>query len=96
MKFLAWDETQNATRRKARGVVFEDIAFHLERGDILDILEHPSPDRCSGRRVFVVQHYDEVFLVPFVENERNVLLKTVIRGPKAANQHVDEEANDEA
>ena len=41
---LAWDEAQNTTRRKARAIVFEDIAFHLERGDILDILEHPNAD----------------------------------------------------
>lgn len=37
MKFLAWDEAQNATRRKGRGVVFEDAVIHIERGDVPDI-----------------------------------------------------------
>lgn len=30
----------NAGRRRTRGIAFEDIAFHIERGDLLDILEH--------------------------------------------------------
>ena len=96
MKFLAWDEAQNTTRRKARAIVFEDIAFHLERGDLLGILEYPNPDRYVGQRVFVVRRYDEVFLVPFVEDERAVFLKTIIPGPKTTDQHLGEEAGHEA
>ncbi len=39
--------------------------FHIERGDLLDILEHPNPDRYAGQCVFVVQRDDYVYLVPF-------------------------------
>lgn len=45
MKFLVWDEAQNGTRRKARGVVFEDAVFHIERGDILDRLSRHVRER---------------------------------------------------
>jgi hypothetical protein len=58
---------------------FEDIVFHIERGDLLDILEHPNPDRYAGQRLFVVQREDCVYLVPFVEDEHTVFLKTIIR-----------------
>jgi hypothetical protein len=44
---------------------FEDIVFHIERGDLLDILEHPNPDRYAGQRIFVVRREDYVYLVPF-------------------------------
>jgi hypothetical protein len=40
--------------------------FHIERGDLLDILAHPNPDRYAGQRIFVVRRDDYVYLVPFV------------------------------
>ena len=39
---------------------FEDIVFHIERGGVLDILEHPNPERYAGQRLFVVQRGDLV------------------------------------
>ena len=74
--------------------MFEDIASHLERGEILDILEHPNPDRYMGQRVFVVRRYDEVLLVPFVEDEHTVFLKTIIPSRKATKQYLGEESDD--
>jgi hypothetical protein len=38
-------DARNAKLRKERGIGFEDVVFHIERGDLLDILEHPNPDR---------------------------------------------------
>jgi hypothetical protein len=43
---------------KERGIGLEDVVFHIERGDLLDILEHPNPDRYAGQRIFVVQRDD--------------------------------------
>ena len=79
VKFFAWDNAKNAKLRADRGIGFEDIVFHIERGDLLDILEHPNPDRYAGQRVFVVRRDDYVYLVPFVEDEHTVFLKTIIR-----------------
>ena len=45
VKYFAWDDAKNAKLRADRGIGFEDIVFHIERGDLLDILEHPNPDR---------------------------------------------------
>jgi hypothetical protein len=41
--------------RAERGTRFEEIVFHIERGDLLDILEHPKADRYAGQRIFVVR-----------------------------------------
>ena len=41
--------------QEERGIGFEDIVFHIERGDLLDILEHPNPERDGGQRIFVVR-----------------------------------------
>ena len=94
MKFFAWDDATNAKLRADRGIGFEDIVFHIERGDLLDILEHPNPNRYAGQRVFVVQRDDYVYLVPYVEDEDTVFLKTIIPSRKATNQYLGEESDD--
>ena len=47
-------------------------------------MEHPNPDRYAGQRIFVVQREDYVYLVPFVEDEHSVFLKTIIPSRKIA------------
>jgi len=51
VKYFAWDDAKNAKLKADRGIGFEDIVFHIERGDLLDILEHPNPDRYAGQRL---------------------------------------------
>ena len=48
VKYFDWDDAKNAKLRAERGIGFEDIVFHVGRGDLLDILEHPSRDRYAG------------------------------------------------
>ena len=94
MKYFAWVEAKNKKLKAERGIGFEDIVFHIERGDVLDILEHPNPQRYVGQRIFVVQRDDYVYLVPFVEDERLIFLKTIIPSRKAAKQHLSKEPDD--
>jgi hypothetical protein len=50
VKYFDWDDAKNAKLRAERGIGFEDVVFHIERGNLLDILEHPNPDRYAGQR----------------------------------------------
>ena len=74
----------------------KELLESVERGDLLDILEHPNPDRYAGQRIFVVRREDSVYLVPFVEDEHTVFLKTIIPSRKATKQYLREESDDEA
>jgi hypothetical protein len=96
VKYFAWDDAKNAKLRKVRGIGFEEIAFQIERGDLLDILGHPNPDRDAGHRIFVVRREDYGYLVPFVEDEHTVFLKTIIPSRKATKEYTGEESDDEA
>ena len=95
VKYFAWDDTKNAKLRTERGIGFEEIVFHVERGDLLDILVHPNPERYGGQRIFVVRREDYVYLVPFVEDEQTVFLKTIIPSRKATKQYLGEESDHE-
>ena len=88
VKYFAWDDAKNAKLTADRGIGFEDIVFHIERGDLMDILEHPNVERYANQRIFVVQCEEYVYLVPFVEDEHTVFLKTIIPSRKAMKEYL--------
>ena len=95
MKYFSWDVEKNERLKSGRGISFEEIVFHIERGDVLDILEHPNQDRYGGQRIFVVNVGGYAYLVPFVETENEVVLKTIIPSRKATKQYLLGEAEHE-
>ena len=95
MNYFDWDDAKNAKLRTEPGIGFEDVVFHIERGDLLDILDHPNPDRYAGQRIFVDRREDYVYLVPFVEDEHTVFLNTIIPGRKTTKEYLGEESDQE-
>jgi hypothetical protein len=96
VKFVDWDAARNAKLRPERGIGFEDIVFHIKRGDLLDILKHPNPYPYGGQRIFLIRREDYVYPVPCVEDEHTVFLRTIIPSRKATTEYLGEESDDEA
>ena len=94
LKYFTWDPEKNEKLKAQRGVSFEEIVFHIERGDLLDVLEHPNQERYGGQRIFVVPMEDYVYLVPFVEDEQQVVLKTIIPSRKLTKKYLRRETED--
>ena len=90
MKCYSWSPEKNDTLRRERGVSFEDVVFHIESGDEVDIFEHPNQDRYPGQKVSVVLIEGYAYLVPFVESEDGIFLKTIIPSRKATRQYTGE------
>ena len=88
MKYFAWSAEKNESLKIEGGVSFEEVVFQIERGNLLDILEHPNQRRYPGQRIFVVDIGGYAYLVPFVENEAEIFLKTVIPNRKATNTYL--------
>ncbi len=83
MKIFTWSPEKNQTLRRERNITFEEVLFHLERGDVLDILEHPNASMYPGQNIFVINVDGYAMLVPFVESDDEVFLKTIIPSRKA-------------
>jgi uncharacterized DUF497 family protein len=88
LKYFTWDNEKNEKLKVERGVSFEDVVFHIERGDILDIVEHPNQVRYRGQRVIVVQIEDYAYLVPCVHEDEYIVLKTIIPSRKATRKYI--------
>lgn len=87
MKPISWNPEKNAFLKAERGVSFEDVVFHIMVGDVLDTIEHPNQERYPGQQIHLVAIEDYVYLVPFVESEEEVFLKTIIPSRKATKVH---------
>jgi hypothetical protein len=56
----------------------------------LDDIAHPNPDKYSGQRMFVLNIDDYVHLVPYVESQEEIFLKTIIPSRKATKEYLGE------
>ncbi len=88
MKTFAWNNEKNRLLKSERQVCFEDVIISIEMGFLLDILEHPNQDKYKGQKIFVVQIDDYVYLVPMLENETEIFLKTIIPSRKANKKYL--------
>jgi hypothetical protein len=88
MKNVQWPEEKNEFLRRKRGMSFERILFHILKGDLLDTVPHPNPSRYQGQRVFVVDIDGYCWLVPFVEDDETIFLKTAIPSRKATRDYL--------
>jgi len=88
VKYFLWSSEKNEQLKEERGISFEEVVFHVEAGDVLDILEHPNMERYAGQRIFVLEIDGYAYLVPFVEVEDGAFLKTIIPSRKATRQYL--------
>lgn len=83
-----WNEEKNEPLKEERQISFEEVVFYIAQGFLLDVLEHPSQAKYQGQKAFVVQIDDYAYLVPFVEDEREIFLKTIIPSRKATKKYL--------
>jgi uncharacterized DUF497 family protein len=88
MKYFSWNNEKNERVKQDRGVSFEEVVFYIERGQLLDVIEHPNQEKYAGQRIFIVKINDYAYLVPFVEDEREVFLKTIVPSRKATKKYL--------
>jgi uncharacterized DUF497 family protein len=96
VKYFTWDEAKNEKLKAERGIGFEDIVFLIERGHILDVLEHSNQERYHGQKILIIRRDDYAYLVPFIEDERWVVLKTIIPSRKATKKYLKGAEDNEA
>lgn len=90
MRQFDWDPEKNLYLIEERGVSFEEVIFHLQADGLLDDIEHPNPENYSHQRMFIVAIEGYAYLVPYVESDEGIFLKTIIPSRKATKQYLGE------
>ncbi len=71
-----------------RHITFEESVFCLMYGGLLDIIEHPNRQKYPNQRIFIINIDDYVYLVPLVEAEECIFLKTIIPSRKMMKKYL--------
>jgi hypothetical protein len=94
MKSINWNTEKSVVLKESRGICFEDVVFYIERGDILDDYLHPNQQAYPGQRIMVIGVANYAYLVPYIENEEELFLKTIIPSRKATQRYFGEKHED--
>jgi len=88
MPYFDWSTDKNERLKEQRDITFEEIVFHILHDGLLDVLEHPNKEQYPGQMIFVVDVEGYVYLVPYVETEESVFLKTIIPSRKMTKKYL--------
>ena len=88
MKLYDWNDEKNEILKKERDLSFEEIIFHITHDGLLDVIQHPNRDKYPHQKMFVVNVEDYVCLVPFVENDEIIFLKTIFPSRKMTKKYL--------
>jgi uncharacterized DUF497 family protein len=88
MKYFDWNVDKNDELIRERGISFEEIVFCIMHDGLLDIIEHPNKENYPNQKIFIVNIDDYVYLVPFVEDEKIIFLKTIIPSRKMTKKYL--------
>ena len=89
MRHFVWNSEKNIQLIRERGISFERVIFHIERDEILDVVKHPNPSEYPNQRMFILDIGNYAYLVPFVETETEIFLKTIIPSRKATRKYLE-------
>ncbi len=78
-----WSVIKNEKLKAERDISFEEMITAIEDGGLLDTVDTPHPQKYGGQRMFVVDFCAYVYLVPFVEDDEKIFLKTIFPSRKA-------------
>lgn len=87
MKHINWNSEKSLQLKESRGVCFEDVVYYIEKNGILADYLHPNQKSHPGRRIMVVGIDNYAYLVPYVEDEEEIFLKTIIPCRKATSKY---------
>ena len=88
MAYYKWDHEKNEKLKDERGVGFEQVVLHIERGDLIDVVKHSNQSKYPNQQMLIVKIKEYVYLVPFVEDEEGKFLKTIIPSRKATREYL--------
>lgn len=83
MKYFDWDIEKNEELKRKRGISFEEIIIAITERRLIKTLGHPNKKKYPNQKMYIVNLNDYAYLVPFVEDEEKVFLKTIIPSRKA-------------
>lgn len=85
-KVYEWDNAKNQKLLKERGISFEAIVAYIEAGAVVAVV--PGRGEFRHQKQFLIAVNSYIHIVPFVEEESRVFLKTIIPSRKMTKRYL--------
>ena len=79
-KVYDWDDVKNRKLMRERGISFEAVVSLIEGENVIAIVT--GKGKYAHQRQFIVEMNRYVYVVPFVEDDEKIFLKTIIPSRK--------------
>ena len=88
-KTIRYSLEKNEKLKSQRGISFEDVMLALESGDLLDDITHPNKEKYPNQNIFIIliRVKEYVYLIPYVEDETSIFLKTIVPSRKMTKKY---------
>jgi len=83
-----WDKEKSLLLKETRGISFEQIVVHIEQDNLIDIIGHPNGEKYSHQKILIINIDNYIYIVPFVENQNERFLKTIIPSRKFTKKYL--------
>jgi hypothetical protein len=87
---LDWDNEKSNKLKAERNICFEDIVIAIEDGGLVDLINHPNPDKYPDQKVMLVRWADYIYMIPCVKTKNGFFLKTIFPSRKATKDYFTE------
>ncbi|MCK5521258.1 MAG: toxin [Candidatus Marinimicrobia bacterium] len=88
MKPFNWNKEKNIWLKENRSVSFEDILIYLDNNCLVDDFFHPNQEKYPKQRIMAVNIKNYIYIVPYIENDVERYLKTIIPSRKATKKYL--------
>ena len=88
MKYFTWNSEKNELLASERGITFEEIVQKIELDAMIIETDHPNPEKYPNQKILIVDVDGYAYLVPFVIDQDEIFLKTIIPSRKATRKYL--------
>ena len=83
---MRWNADKSLSLKAERGVSFEEVLSAISQGGLLCVMDHPNRKKYGHQKMLVVRIRDYAYLVPCVESDSEIFLKSIMPSRKATRQ----------
>jgi len=83
VKPIRWNSEKSLSLKAERDVSFEEVLSAISQGGLIAVMDHPNRVKYRHQKMLVVAMRDYAYLVPYVESESEIFLKSIIPSRKA-------------
>lgn len=87
-KIIRWNSDKNELLKKNRRISFEDIIIAFEKEKLITIIKHINQEKYPNQKIFILEINFYAYMVPFVETENEIFLKTIIPSRKFTKKYL--------